>query len=160
MLNPAIKMHLKQLSSSPDEHPTLLTCYMFSPAPMPSTINDVIQPAKHAMFKDALTSFLSPECGWVSPDFLEYQDVRDEQRVEEDGEAVEVQADNAGATPPSIPVCIPLVNDISDVVCTHNRVAKYCHNEDHDQTPIFTQHTLGVLHAGMAAKDTGCRPLM
>ena len=118
--------------------------YMSSPTS--STIDNVIIPSDDAQdypISHIFGQLIEPECGQVSPNFLEYQDPGSAdaggnqagKSVEADGIGVE-----AGAThqsPPQVQslVSITTISNISDVLCAHNCPTEYCHGHQH--YPIF-----------------------
>ena len=96
---------------------------------LPTYTANVPQDSRHQEFCQALTAFVGPVPGRVSPDFLEEQ--RDgATEDEEDAEVVplmEGRPNRQGTPAPQPPVRIPSTSDISDILCCHNSEYNYCH---------------------------------
>ena len=135
--NPASETHIRTL-----REPYVLTIptsakFMSSPAPstienavLPSYIEDSAQDAGHQEFCRALTAFVGPVPGRVSPDFLDEQ--RDggtaDEKDAEDVQDVEGRTDPQGALAPHSAVRIPSTSDLSAIVCSHSLEPDYCHD--------------------------------
>ena len=105
------------------------TDYTLNDVVLPTYTADVPQNSGHHEFCQALTTFLGPVPGCISPNFLEEQ--RDgAPEDEEDAEViplVEGQPNRQGTPAPQPPVRIPSTSDISEVLCCHNSEYDYCH---------------------------------
>ena len=143
-------------------------------SPTSSTIDNVIIPSDDAQdypISHIFGQLIEPECGQVSPNFLEYQDPGSAdaggnqagKSVEADGIGVE-----AGATHQSPPqaqslVSITTVSNISDVLCAHNCPTEYCHGHQH--YPIFVPPLEGeyiahnILQQAWEAHKVGVGPI-
>ena len=111
-------------------------------SPAPSTIENVIIPSGDPQdypISRIFSQLIEPECGRVSPDFLEYQnpgstDAGGDQEgvsMEADGVGVEVGTAHQGLPQSSSPVSVTTVSNISNVLCAYNRPTEYCHGHKH-----------------------------
>ena len=105
------------------------TDYMLNDVILPSYTTDIPETSGHHKFCQALTTFLGPVPGHVSPDFLKEQ--RDGATEDEkDAEVVllvEGRPNRQGTPVPQPLVHIPSTSDISDVLCCHQSEYDYCH---------------------------------
>ena len=133
--NPTSETHIRTI-----KEPYVLTIptpvkYMSSPTP--STIENAVlssyttnstQEADHKEFCRALTTFVGPIPGRVSPDFLDEQ--RDGSTEDEENaevvQDVKDRADRQGASAPQLAVRIPSTSDLSAILCSHSQDPTYC----------------------------------
>ena len=179
--NPASEAYIRTL-----REPYVLTIptsakSMSSPAPstienviLASDIADTYEDASHQEFCRALTAFVGPVPGRVSPDFLEEQrdgSTEDEEDAE-DVQDVEGRTDLQGVLALQSVVRIPSTSDISAIRCSHSCDPDYCHNcadarwhTTEDSHAIFVrppgtpQHPMGSLDGVSPTCTQGEEPL-
>ena len=116
------------------------------------------QDADHQEFCRALTAFVGPVPGRVSPYFLEEQ--RDGSTAdEEDAEAVqdvEGRTDLQGALALQSAVRIPSTSDLSAILCSHSLDPDYCHDcADFGGGPTKDPHVVFVRPPGTPRHPLG-----
>ena len=125
-LNPDSEVHIRHLYIPEDRIPAPSAKHMSSPTP--STIEDVIIPfSKPQVYpiSHIFGQLIEPECGRVSPDFLEYQDTgsantrgnQEGTSMEANGVRVEAGTDHQSLPQLSSPVSVTTVSDISNLLC-------------------------------------------
>ena len=143
-LNPDSEVHIRHLYIPEDHIPTLSAKHM--PSPTPSTIEDVILPSSNPQdypISCIFRQLIEPKHGQVSPDFLEYQDTgsanargnQEGTSMEANGVGMEAGANHQSLPQSSSPVSVTTISDISNLLCTHNGPAEYCH--EHKHNPVF-----------------------
>ena len=134
--NPAAQTHIRStrtpyiLTIPPTvKSMSSITDHTLDDVTLPTYTAKVPQDSGHQAFCQALTSFLGPVPGRVSPDFLEEQRDRAPED-EEDAEViplVEGRPNRQGTPALRPPVRIPSTSDLSDVLCCHDTEYAYCH---------------------------------
>ena len=172
-LNPTSEVHIRHLHIPENHIPTSSAEYMSSPTP--SIIKDVIIPSGDPQdypLSHIFGQLIKPEHGWVSPNFMEYQDPgatdtasnQEGEGMKADGIGVEVGTARQSPPQSSSLVSITTVSNISDVLCAHNHPAEYCH--DHEHYPIFVPPPAGkqiacnILQHTREAHEAGIRPIV
>ena len=143
-LNPASQTHIRSVCTpyiltipSTAKSMSSTTNDTLNDVVLPTYTTDVPQNSGHQEFCQALTAFLGPVPGRVSPEFLEEQ--RDgSTEDEEDADVVllvEGRPNRQGTPAPQLLVHIPSTSDISDVLCCHATEYNYCHRTHADRVP-------------------------
>ena len=143
-LDPNSEVHIRHLYIPEDRIPAPSAKHM--PSPTPSTIEDVIIPSSDPQgypISRIFRQLIEPERGQVSPNFSEYQDTgsanarggQEGTSMKANSIGVEVGANHQSLPQLSSPVSVTTVSDISNLLCTHNCPAKYCH--EHEHNPVF-----------------------
>ena len=172
-LNPASEVHIRHLHIPEDCIITSLAMYMSSPTSL--TIENVIIPSGDTQdypISHIFGQLIEPKCGWVFPNFMEYQDPgvidtagdQEGASMEEVGTGVEAGATHQSLPQLQSPVSITTVSDISDMLCTHNCPAEYCH--DHQCYPVFIPPpesrciACNILQHAQEAHEAGIGPIV
>ena len=99
---------------------------------------------------------IEPECGWVLPDFLKYQDTG----VEGGNDQMEAGTDRAGLTVLEVLICIPSTSDIAEVRShpdnhlSPNLPSRYHHDKCNDQFHFVPEGHARQVYAAVAREAT------
>ena len=146
---------------------------MYSPTSL--TIENVIIPSGDTQdypISRIFGQLIEPKRGWVFPNFMEYQDPgvidtagdQEGASMEEVGTGVEAGATHQSLPQLQSPVSITTVSNISDMLCTHNCPAEYCH--DHQCYPVFIPPpesrciACNILQHAQEAHEAGIGPIV
>ena len=115
--NSAPLQHKRSRESTHNRHLlSSLLHYMTSPTPLHVRNADIpLDPGTTDYpISHIFGMLIEPERGWVSPDFIEYQDA-EESPVAGGDDQMEEGATGASSVTDQIPVCIPSTSDIAEV---------------------------------------------
>ena len=169
-LNPTSELYIRHLYIPENHIPTSSVKYMSSPTP--STIENVIISSNNPQdypISRIFSQLIKPERGQVSPNFLEYQDTgaanttsnQEGEGMEENGTRVEAGANHQSPPQLTSPVSVTTVSDISDMLCTHNCPAEYCHNHPVFIPPLTSERIAhNILQHTQEAHKAGIGPIV
>ena len=158
--NPASSIHKSKHKSHRNRHLLSSLTYMTSLSPLPipprdANDNSLDARATNYSISRIFGMLIEPECGRVSPDFIEYQDTADT-GVEGSDDQVEAGTTRESPTALEVPVRIPSTSDIAEVhnhpydPLSPNLPSEYHHDEYDGQFHFVPEEHARQVHAQVA----------